>query len=472
MFFKRPFLLMTAVSVGQLLLCSALVFAQRQAKQNHSIENHNVDLIADGVPDKGRELLLNKLYLPRDFHQSVVDELWRDWPEPLRSEAEKADKKTRRQMTFSRYGWTAREDNPELPKQYAVDEEGWYAMNCFACHGGQVAGKSYDGLPNSRLALETLYDDMRKTKIRMKVPLSGMDVGSVAIPMGTSNGTSNAVMFGVALMGFRNPDLSHKLIPLRPKMTHHDMDAPAWWNVKYRDRIYIDGFVEKNLRALIPFVLDARTDGETIKSWEEEFKHIYAFIHSLEAPKYPFAIDGELADRGKVVFENHCSQCHGTYGEKPKYPGVIVDIDDIGTDRVRLDGFTVLDRKVYRDSWFTDFGKDETNIAPSGYLAPPLHGVWASAPYFHNGSVPTLWHVLHPDQRPVVWKRHESKYDREKAGLVFESFEGVPETAVRKDQKREYFDSRKTGKSREGHDYPSSLTEAQKKALLEYLKTL
>ena len=40
-----------------------------------------------------------------------------------------------------------------------------------------------------------------------------------------------------------------------------------------------------------------------------------------------------------------------------------------------------------------------------GYVTPPLHGVWASAPYFHNGSVPTVWDVLKPADRPKVWRR-------------------------------------------------------------------
>ena len=46
-----------------------------------------------------------------------------------------------------------------------------------------------------------------------------------------------------------------------------------------------------------------------------------------------------------------------------------------------------------------------------GYVAPPLHGVWASAPYFHNGSVPNVWAVLKPEDRPKVWRRQRSTSD-------------------------------------------------------------
>src|SRR5690606_38782617 len=39
-----------------------------------------------------------------------------------------------------------------------------------------------------------------------------------------------------------------------------------------------------------------------------------------------------------------------------------------------------------------------------GYNTPSLYGTWLMAPYLHNGSVPTIWHLLRPDQRPDVWR--------------------------------------------------------------------
>jgi hypothetical protein len=61
-------------------------------------------------------------------------------------------------------------------------------------------------------------------------------------------------------------------------------------------------------------------------------------------------------------------------------------------------------------AYWTERGKPE--LAPQtqtqgkpGYIAPPLVGIWASAPYFHNGSVPTLWQVLDPDSRADIWTR-------------------------------------------------------------------
>lgn len=427
----------------------------------------------DEVSLEGRQLILDYRFLPQDFHQETFDQLWRDWPEPLRSEAEKASPGKRRELAFSRYGFSPRKDDPSKPMQFVVDKEGYWAMNCFACHGGKVAGQVFEGLPNSHINLETLYEDLRNTKTRMDAAWSQMDQGALAIPMGTSRGTTNAVVFGIALMAYRDKDLNVNPLSLpRATIIHHDMDAPAWWNVSKRDRLYIDGFVEKNHRALIPFVMDRRNRGKKLRGWEDEFKKVYKYIESLEPPKYPHAIERSLAEKGRAIFEAHCSECHGTYGKDPHYPSRIVDLETIGTDPVRLRALTKNDRKVYHESWYAHYGKDDSVISPDGYLAPPLDGIWATAPYFHNGSVPTLRQVLLPDERPVVWRRTENGYDPQDIGLEVTSLKQVPKSANRPDLKREYFDTRRRGKSASGHDFGANLDEESIIQLLEYLKTL
>jgi hypothetical protein len=105
-------------------------------------------------------------------------------------------------------------------------------------------------------------------------------------------------------------------------------------------------------------------------------------------------------------------------------------------------------------------------------VAPPLDGVWATAPYFHNGSVPTLWHVLHPAERPTVWRRTPTGYDDSRVGLEVEELTELPPGRLRSSDRRTFFDTRKPGKSAAGHDFPDVLTEAEKAAVLEYLKTL
>jgi hypothetical protein len=160
---------------------------------------------------------------------------------------------------------------------------------------------------------------------------------------------------------------------------------------------------------------------------------------------------------------------NGSYGTKPEYPDLLIPIDDIATDRVRLDALTPLHRKHYGDSWFAE--DQETVVDVDGYVAPPLDGLWASAPYLHNGSVPTLWHLLHPDERPGIWKRSQLSLDTEKMGLQVETVSELPRR-LKPAERRWYFDTSLPGKSAAGHDYPSKLTEPEKVDLLEYLKTL
>ena len=176
--------------------------------------------------ERGYAYLTTKPYLPADFDQEIFDALWTVWPTELQQQAASATPQQRRDMAFRRYGLSARPDDPSKPLQYVVDEAGNWTMNCFACHGGSLQAKSFPGLPNADFALATLTADVRKVKVRQQKPPARMDIGSLMMPLGTTNGTTNAVMFGVALLGLRNADLTPATSPQVPKLVHHDMDAP------------------------------------------------------------------------------------------------------------------------------------------------------------------------------------------------------------------------------------------------------
>jgi mono/diheme cytochrome c family protein len=423
---------------------------------------------------RGYRFLTEKAYLGQDFDEQTFSEAWRYWPEPARTMAEQASVAERRRMAFARYGLTTRPgDDSGKPLQYVVDAAGNWVMNCFACHGGEVAGQVIPGLPNANFALETLTEETRAAKIQLGKPLSRMDVGSVFMPLGGNVGVTNAVMFGVALMGYRDAELNFQTDRSPPKMVHHDVDAIPWWHFRKRDMIYIDGFAAKGHRALMQFMLIRQNGPEKFREWESDFRDVYAYLESLEAPRYPFPVDSALATSGRQVFETHCARCHGQYGDEESYPQVVAPISEIGTDRVRFDALSESHRAGYGASWFAHFGEKPTVTQPRGYLAPPLDGIWASAPYFHNGSVPTLWHLLRPDQRPKVWNRINSEYDSTRVGLKVEEHAETPPDALRSNaDRRRYYDTQRFGKSAAGHTYPSDLTEAEKVALLEYLKTL
>src|SRR4029078_612312 len=276
---------------------------------------------------------------------------------------------------LARYGLMPRPEDPTKPLQYVVDASGNWTMNCFACDGGKIEGKVWPGLPNSHFALATLTEETRALKIEKGRPPGRMDFGSIFVPLGATNGTTNAVNFGVALMAFRDKDLNFHEDRLPPKMVHHDMDAPPWWHFAKKKQLYIDGFAEKGHRALMQFMMVRSNGPEKFKTWEADYRDVYAYMTSLKPPKYPHAINQELATRGETAFRRICAECHGTYGKEGSYPELLVGIEDIKTDRVRLDALTPKHRDSYGQSWFAEHGAKNNINDPAGYVAPPLHGI-------------------------------------------------------------------------------------------------
>lgn len=425
--------------------------------------------------DRGYRFLVNQALIPPDFFEDTFNEAWQGWPEPIRTQAAAASPTARRQMAFQRYGLTPRTgDSSGRPLQYVVAANGGWSMNCFTCHGGTVYGKPMAGAPNNRIALQSLTEETFRAKLRLGKPPSRMDLGAMAIPLGTTNGTTNAVVFGMGLMHQRDEKLNWVAAP--PKFfTHHDMDAPPWWYFYKRPSMYIDGFAQKGHRGLMQFTLVPENGPDFYRRYEDNFRDVLSYIASLRPPKYTAAINVSLKQRGESVFLRNCARCHGTYGTDWTYPNRRIPLEEIGTDPVRLTALSVAGRTKYANSWFAHAGEpdqQQTEVDPDGYVAPPLDGVWASAPYFHNGSVPTLWHVLHPEQRPTIWHPVSTELDADKVGLTIEAVPSVPQDLTDSVELRSYFDTRLFGKSNSGHDYPDVLTEPEKRAVLEYLKSL
>lgn len=103
----------------------------------------------------------------------------------------------------------------------------------------------------------------------------------------------------------------------------------------------------------------------------------------------------------------------------------------------------------------------EPNAEILAYKARPLNGTWASSPYLHNGSVPSLYDLLLPvAERPVTFSVGRLEYDPKRVGYVSEG--AVPFL----------LDTRLKGNSNRGHTYGTTLTEEERWALVEYLKTL
>ena len=183
-----------------------------------------------------------------------------------------------------------------------------------------------------------------------------------------------------------------------------------------------------------------------------------------------FPVDAALAARGAPIYKEYCAACHGASGRDfgGPYVGRVTPLAEIGTDRRRLDSYTytlaVNQATLYAGyPWrFTRFRKTH------GYANMPLDGIWLRAPYLHNGSVPSLRDLLEPaSRRPAVFWRGNDVFDPVRVGFVADQAEAGGLHFFR-------FETTRPGNSNAGHEgpaYGTELPEADKAALVEFLKT-
>jgi hypothetical protein len=110
--------------------------------------------------------------------------------------------------------------------------------------------------------------------------------------------------------------------------------------------------------------------------------------------------------------------------------------------------------------------KEPTATPSYPYESRVLRGIWAAAPYLHNGSVQSLAELLTPSEKRVAEFKVGPAYDPDKVGLA------VEQTKFNFTLKTTDCSDRNSGNSRCGHDYGTGFTDIEKKALLEYLKNL
>jgi mono/diheme cytochrome c family protein len=346
--------------------------------------------------------------------------------------------------------------------------------SCLLCHAGTVAGQTIIGLGNSTLELQTLFEELSQADgLRLATPYG---------PMSYVRGTIDVVNPLIYLLEFRDPDLN-----VRPPVGlgyTKDVcsDPPAWWLIKKkRTRDWTGGIDARSTRVDMVNLLTPLNSGGYVKNQEKVFADIEAFVRSIEAPRYPFAIDKALAERGHGIFVKHCAKCHGTYEADGKYPNKIVPLETIGTDptlaraigQPRLVAFL---NKSWLGQEVGPDGKLLRFVENAGYQAPPLDGVWATASYFHNASVPTVYHVLNSKARPKIFTRTYrtgvEDYDAVKLGWKITELDKPAAASLPAIERRKIYDTTLPGRRNTGHRFGDNLTEAQRMAVIEYLKAL
>ncbi|WP_020679522.1 di-heme-cytochrome C peroxidase [Marinobacterium rhizophilum] len=233
------------------------------------------------------------------------------------------------------------------------------------------------------------------------------------------------------------------------------------------------------------------------------------FYH-LQSPRWPDAVFGPLDETlrlsGETLYRDNCLQCHAfsdrTQADR-ELRATLVPLADIGTDATMARNFIdataatgVLEGRHQMVLAGTSFGARASTVDlvvhaaigatlrhpldavrasiesyhkvysaqvssnPEFYKARPLSGVWATAPYLHNGSVPNLHALLLPaEQRPASFGLGSRVFDPVKVGYV-------------DDAGGDRFDTALAANGNGGHLYGTRLSEDERMALIEYLKGL
>jgi hypothetical protein len=422
-----------------------------------------------GSPERGREIMFFHSLNPATWSLNAYENAWKKWGI--------AEKPADYQKAFmERYGLhTAPFDNKGKPMGLIQAPRllgKGITNNCLLCHAGTIAGQTLIGIGNASLDLQGLFEDLsRSDGLDLQLPFQFSYVRGTIDPI-------NPLAF---LMQFRDADLSlQKPRPLRYS-ANVCSDPPAWWLLKKKKtRDWTGPMDVRSTRIDMVTLLTPLNSGEYIKKQESAFADIETYLRTIEAPKYPFQIDEKLAARGHELFVESCARCHGTYGVGGEYPNKIVPLETIGTDRTLVDGNDPEILTLLNQSWLGQEraadGKPLQFTGRRGYQAPPLDGVWATAPYFHNGSVPTLYDALNSKARPKIFTRSyrtdRDDYDPVKAGWKIAVLNTPADPKMAGFEQRKIFDTTQPGRGNGGHLFGDKLTDDDRYAVIEYLKTL
>ena len=456
---------------------------------------------------------------------------------------------------------------------------GQVGVTCNICHGGAV-GKPEDGEDlgpiygtNSLSDITLMFTDLAFIAPQQ----AALAVVSQNKVRGTGNIT-NFQLFGTltlfdSLIGY---------LTVQTQPSTGTEDPPVWWNIGHRPMKFFDGGMPtdaKRIELSFHFPNVASPNNVEGKQWiKDHMQDGDSWMMSTRAPVWPGSklgtINTQLAETGAILFHSKdlwgaglnnplprpeggngsCASCHGAYSPRyvndpayldtPLLEGIaayITPIEIIGTDTRRLDGHSQVVSYYARNNWFAynDGPKNERGIPicgsqndsavrgdrELGYLAPPLYGVWATAPYFHNGSVPNLWEVLKPGERKPIWRRLsmqgdiggvrgfdyslETGYDAQRVGWNYEALAcgtgsfpfidcnpsggatlqdllglvwangglawnllNLPILSDRQIEDRKIYNTHYYSQHNGGHEFTSVLTDAERRAIIEYLKTL
>lgn len=356
------------------------------------------------------------------------------------------------------------------------------SFNCSLCHTGLVEGRVVPGMPNRNLRLQDFEEGLFKTLADEKFSADRMVPAIKAQHADLSLWEELQIRLWIGLAkqtAAKKQPSPHRAGPGRfdllqtfkvrlglPQHTFNaHMDIAPLFGQNTIKRYPRDGALGGDQDLVRYLIVRLSGDNTPLKNGQVPpwVKDLNAYLYGLDAPPYPHPVDAAKVRQGRQVFRNTCAGCHGTYeAYDNRHPNAIIPLSVVGTDPNRV--------AVWDPASMAFVKKDplmrQLDLKPGeGMMPPSLRGVWATAPYLHNGSVPTLYDVLSaPESRPRTFYRGHDGLDTVKVGLTSIQAPSAPGQFL--------MDTTIPGNSNQGHPFGVPLSEEERWAVIEYLKTL
>ncbi len=321
-------------------------------------------------------------------------------------------------------------------------------------------------------------------------------------------GTSNDPNVAESGLGRSNPwSPTKKMLAdkyLHSKTSYHveggPVNTPFVWDHDRQRLVFWAGntnsMVERNMAQAVALLTDFNQQSFATTASIRRLETISQYVRKAHAPSWPQNILGPInmqaAYYGKLIYQDKCLGCHDPKANEHNTGSAQFNYYDVGTDDSYYQGqIEMLDGKDLFTDILTPFMSNvkaasvinerildmsffEKGRVPVVWIKPtsnkldakPLAGIWATPPFLHNGSVPTIWDLLQPvSKRPTKFHIGGFVYDSVKLGYI--------EDASLPDGSNFVVNCPKgcVGNSNKGHEFGTNLSDDEKKALIEFLKS-
>ena len=403
-----------------------------------------------------------------------------------------------------------------------------FTVSCAECHSANLFGRKIIGLtnrfpranqffveglkaaPNVHSSLFQWSTDASAAEVDMfKTAKQSMSYIEAKMPVQLGLDTSLAqVALSLAKRSqdewsSRDQKPASRAEPLRKFVA--DSKPAVWWNAKYKNRWLSDGSIVSGNPIFTNFLwneIGRGTNLHELDQWLRDnpnvVRDLTTAVFTTEAPHITDFFSAEKFNidelkRGQATYTQHCSRCHGVYekawdlanagelsaSDRLKTTLVryapVKPVMNVGTDPQRWQGMKSLEQ-------LNNLAISKINgivVEPQqGYVPPPLVGIWARWPYFHNNSSPSLCDVLTPAvKRPRGYWAREA-IDRQKDFDL--ACNGYPVDKPALNTPKEFwYDTRREGLRNTGHDEGIFVKDGtvlinpvERHALIKFLQTL